>query len=171
MPGEDSRMPPEERAVTTGGDPVDPAEEHPRLRARLFELLMDEDGEEGSAGYWLRRLLVLLILVSVVGTVIESLPRIPPLLRDLLWDLEVFVVAVFTVEYLARLWAVVEDRGSRYAHPLWGRLRYAVTPAALIDLIAILPFYLSLLSPGSLVVLRLLRVLRILKLVRYSRTL
>ncbi len=155
----------------SGGGSAGAAGRPPGLRARVFEILVDDDGEEGTLGYWLRRLLVLLILVSVAGTAIESMPRIPPLLRALLGDLEILVVTVFSVEYLARLWAIVEDRGSRYCHPLWGRLRYAVTPAALIDLIAVLPFYLSLLSPGSLVVLRLLRVLRILKLVRYSRTL
>ena len=155
----------------SGRESVRTSDARPGLRARVFEILMDDDGEEGCLGYWLRRLIVLLILASVAGAVVESLSGIPPWSRTLLRHLEVVAVALFTVEYLARLWAIVEDRGSRFCHPLWGRLRYAVTPAALIDLIAILPFYLSLLSPGSLVVLRLLRVLRILKLVRYSRTL
>ncbi len=154
-----------------GAGTLEPAERRAGLRARVFELLVEDDGEEGSLGYWIRRLLVALILVSVLGTAIESLPGIHPWLRAFLRGFEILAVSVFSIEYAARLWSIVEDRCSRFCHPVWGRLRYAVTPAALIDLIAILPFYLSLLSPGSLVVLRLLRVLRILKLVRYSRTL
>ncbi len=154
-----------------GREVVDPDDRARSLRARVFDLLVDDDGEEGSFGYWLRRLLVLLILTSVVGAVLDSLPQLAPWLRELLRQIEIFAVIVFSFEYGARLWAIVEDRSSRFGHPLWGRLRYAATPAALIDLMAILPFYLSLLSPGSLVVLRLLRILRILKLVRYSRTL
>jgi len=80
--------------------------------------------------------------------------------------LEVVSVAVFTLEYLGRAWWAVED--PRYRHPVWGRLRYLVTPLALIDLVAILPFYLAQFVGLDLRLLRLLRVLRILKLSRYS---
>ncbi len=166
------REPAERRGgPATGGNGTGPAGAARSLRSRVFELLVEDDGEEGSLGYWLRRLLVLLILVSVIGAVIESMPDVHSWLRELLYRFEIFAVLVFSVEYAARIWTIVEDRSSRFGHPLWGRIRYAFTPAALVDLIAILPFYLSLLSPGSLVMLRLLRILRILKLIRYSRTL
>lgn len=113
-------------------------------------------------------MLVALILVSVVAAVLDTVPEIA---RD--WDvtlaaIEFFCVGLFTVEYGLRVWASVEDRAGRYEHPLWGRLRYLVTPMALIDLIAILPTWLFLLLPGDFLLLRTLRILRVLKITRYS---
>ncbi|MEG4115587.1 potassium channel family protein [Microcoleus sp. Pol12A6] len=70
-----------------------------------------------------------------------------------------------------RLWVCTVD--SRYTHPLWGRLRYGLTPLSLIDLISILPFYSLLLFPNLSFVnlIRLLRLLRLLKMSRYSELL
>ena len=71
-----------------------------------------------------------------------------------------------------RIWVCTENE--KYSHPVWGRLRFAVSPYALIDLMAILPFYLI---PVALAfdarfirVLRLLRIFRIVKMARYSRS-
>lgn len=82
---------------------------------------------------------------------------------------EVFSVAVFTVEYLARLWVCTLD--PRYGGAVRGRLRYARTPLAVIDLLAILPFYLPFfvaMDLRYLRALRLFRLFRILKMARYS---
>lgn len=79
-------------------------------------------------------------------------------------------VAVFTVEYLLRLWS--STCNPKYSHPFYGRLRYVVSVAAIIDLIAIIPFYLPLLFAFDLRFLRMLRMLefaRFLKLGRYVR--
>jgi voltage-gated potassium channel len=80
-------------------------------------------------------------------------------------------VIVFTVEYLLRLWSCTADE--RFRHPVFGRLSWALTPMALIDLLVILPFWLPLVTGDLrfLRVLRLLRLLRIAKLGRYSRAL
>jgi voltage-gated potassium channel len=74
---------------------------------------------------------------------------------------------VFVVEYLARAWVCVEDPRGRY-RGAGGRLRYLASPLALIDLIAIVPTLVALLSPLSTDQLWLLRALRVLKLLRYS---
>mgnify|MGYP000570841133 CR=1 FL=1 len=55
-----------------------------------------------------------------------------------------------------------------YRHPLWGRLRFMRSPMAVIDLVAVLPFWLSMFLPMDLRFLRVVRLLRILKLTRYS---
>ena len=62
---------------------------------------------------------------------------------------EAFSIAVFTVEYVLRVWSAIEQTYPRYKHPLWGRLRYAASPMAVIDLLAVLPFYLSFWSPST----------------------
>ncbi len=81
-------------------------------------------------------------------------------------SLEVASVAVFTAEYALRVWSITA--GERFAHPVWGRLRYALTPMALIDLLSVAPFYFGGASLLAGRALRLLRVARILKFGRYS---
>ncbi|MDF1587364.1 cyclic nucleotide-gated ion channel [Marinimicrococcus flavescens] len=137
------------------------------LRARIHELLEDEE-RLGPAARTVRGGLMALILLSVGSAVLATEPDLPPPVRDLLEAIEAFCVAVFTVEYVLRVWTSVEDRAGRYGAPLAGRLRYMATPMALVDLAAVLPFYLTLLLPVDLVFLRLLRLLRILKITRYS---
>ncbi len=80
--------------------------------------------------------------------------------------LEWFSVGVFTVEYLLRLFSITAD--SRYAHPLWGRIRYALTPMALVDLASILPTYFQASGFIAARALRLVRIFRIFKLGHYS---
>jgi voltage-gated potassium channel len=84
---------------------------------------------------------------------------------------EIFSVSVFTIEYLLRVWSCTVKLP--YRHPVWGRLKFIFTPLALIDLLAILPFYLPLLSPQWRVgrALRLFRLFRVLKLNRYTDSL
>ena len=107
-----------------------------------------------------------LITINVIAVVLESVPAIEARHHTLFYVIEVISVLVFTVEYLARLWVCVED--ADLANKRWPRLRYMVSPMALIDLIAILPSYLGLFVRMDLRVLRVLRLLRILKLTRYS---
>ena len=75
-------------------------------------------------------------------------------------------VSVFTAEYVLRLWACVEAEPD--LTPLQARLRYARSPIALVDLAAVLPFYLALFMPFNIHMLRMLRLLRVYKLTRYS---
>jgi voltage-gated potassium channel len=81
-------------------------------------------------------------------------------------------VGIFSVEYVLRLWTCT--RNPRFQGPLAGRLRYIVTPLAVIDLLAVLPFYLPLILPFDLRfvrAVRLVRISRLLKVGRYSEAL
>ena len=99
-----------------------------------------------------------LILLSVITFSIETIPNLKPETRTLLRVIEWFSVIVFTSEYLLRIY--VADSKPKFIFSFFG----------IIDLLAILPFYLSFgVDLRSLRVLRFLRLFRILKLVRYNR--
>ena len=115
--------------------------------------------------------LMAIILLSVGADILSTVESISVRWRSLLRFIEIFSISVFTVEYALRLWVCVEDRAGRYDHPVRGRLRYALTPLSITDLVAILPFYLALLLPQNLMILRMFRLVRVLKLARYSQTL
>jgi voltage-gated potassium channel len=112
-----------------------------------------------------------LIGLNVVALVAESVKSIHTYCPRLFSIFELVSVILFTVEYVARLWSCVEKPA--YHKPLLGRLRFAVTPLAIIDLLAILPFYLPFLGLDLrfLRILRMMRIFRIAKLGRYSHSL
>ncbi len=102
-----------------------------------------------------------LIVISLVTFSIETLPGLSETAYRLLGTVEIFVVAVFTVEYLLRI--LLTDRKLAYIFSFYG----------IVDFLAILPFYLSFgaVSLQTLRILRLLRLLRILKITRYGSAL
>lgn len=136
-------------------------------RRRLFELL--EAGRDGDTpSRLLDVILITLILANVVAATLESLPGLGPRHVELFSWIEIISVGVFSLEYVMRIACAVEKPEPRFRHPVWGRLRYAASPLALIDLLAILPFYLAA-STG--LDLRIFRTLRLLKLAHYFRAL
>jgi len=105
----------------------------------------------------------------VVIVILETVEEVQAVCYQLFYVIEVFSITIFSVEYLLRLWAIVEY--PKFRHPIWGRIRYFFSFFALIDLCAILPFFLpNLISADLLIVraLRLFRLVRVLKLGRYS---
>ncbi len=99
-----------------------------------------------------------LIVIAVVSFSVQTLPDLPEGLRHLLGWVEVITVVIFTAEYLLRLW-VAESR-----------IRYAFSFFGVIDLLAVLPFYLaSGIDLRGVRAFRLLRLFRLFKLLRYSR--
>jgi voltage-gated potassium channel len=113
-----------------------------------------------------------LIFLSVVSVVLETVKAVSATHARFFRTVEVVTVLVFTVEYALRLWVCTLD--ARFAHPVKGRLRFALTPFALVDLAAILPFYLPIVMKLDLRFLRavrLFRLFRLFKLGRYSTSL
>lgn len=99
-----------------------------------------------------------LIFVSLITFSIETFPDLSDKTRALLRKIEIATVSIFTVEYVLRL--AVADRRVRFAFSFFG----------IIDLLAILPFYVSVgIDARSVRVFRLLRLFRIFKVVRYSK--
>ncbi len=113
--------------------------------------------------------LIILIGLNVMAIIFESEAGFEEQFKTVLFRFEVFSIVVFTVEYLLRVWSCVESNEQDARNPVRGRMNYMLTPMALIDLIAIVPFYLAFFIPIDLRFLRVLRLLRVFKLTRYSK--
>jgi voltage-gated potassium channel len=134
------------------------------MKQRVYGLL--ESGISRAAQH-VRVSLLTLILANVAAVVLESVPDLA-LEYSWLWlSFERLSIAVFSLEYVARVWTCTQN--PRYAHPFWGRLRYVISPLPLIDVLAILPGYLPLLFTVDLRILRLLRLFRLLRILKLSR--
>jgi len=107
-----------------------------------------------------------LIVLNVIAIILDTVEGYHSAYGRFFRVFNFFSVMVFTVEYLLRLWSCTENR--KYHSPIWGRLLFIVTPLALIDLIAILPFYIPMVTNVDLRFLRALRLFRIFKMTRYS---
>ncbi len=142
-------------------------------RAAFYRVL-----ETSSGGPTLSRFvdlgLIALIALSVVAVIFESVPEFGRDHATALYWFEVFTVSVFTVEYGLRIWCAPENPAYAGMTATRARLRFIVSFHAIIDLLAILPFYLLMLGWfGGLDArfLRAVRLLRVLKLTRYSSAL
>jgi voltage-gated potassium channel len=113
-------------------------------------------------------LLIALISLNVAAVLVESVGEYAARYEREFFLFEVFSVAIFTIEYVLRVWSSTESPLGAYKHPVTGRIRYALSPMAVFDLLAIAPFYLALFFAVDLRFLRVFRLLRILKLTRYS---
>lgn len=112
-------------------------------RGRIFDLMIQ-----------------VLIVISLIDFTLETIPGLPPALEEALTVMEFIVVVVFSAEYLLRL--VLAEKWYRFAFSFEG----------IVDLLAVLPFYLAIgVDLRTLRVLRLFRLLRLFKILRYGRTL
>ncbi len=137
------------------------------MRSRIYRLL-DGDQPSNPAATFVRRLLTGLILLNVVAVVLETVPAVFDAVPALFRAIEIASVGIFSVEFLLRLWIAPERLPLQ--SPWLGRARWLCSPAALIDLLAVLPSWLPWLGFDlrSVRLLRLGRILRIAKLGRYS---
>lgn len=137
-----------------------------RVRHMVYRLLTS--GTRTRSGHTLDILLVGLIVANVVAVILESVEDLSVVHGVIFRGFDTISVAIFLLEYLARLWVSVDLPDPRFRHPLWGRLHWMATPMAVIDLIAVLPFFMGIVLGIDLRDLRVLRVVRIFKLSRYS---
>ena len=149
---------PDKHRKDSFGKPEEAADESSaRWRSRLHEIIFEADTPVGK---FFDLVLILSILLSVLVVMLDSITRLNLRYGQLFLGIEWFFTLLFTVEYLLRLACV-------------GRpLKYATSFYGIVDLLSILPTYLSLLLPGSqyllsIRILRVLRIFRILKLATY----
>lgn len=137
------------------------------LRRRVYMAL-----EQGPVGERLAvfsdRALMALILINLIAVALESIPDIGARYALAFEIIEYFSLVVFTIEYALRLWGAVEHGPHQHLSPLRARLKYALGPAGLVDLAAVLPFWLALVLPADFRFVLVFRMVRFFKIARYS---
>lgn len=125
-------------------------------RLKLYEIIFEADTPGGKA---FDVILLLCIVTSVIIIMLESVESVKQVAGRWLVGAEWFFTAVFTIEYIARLYVVLDKR------------KYVLSFFGIVDLISILPTYLGLIFTGaqSLLVIRSLRLLRIFRIFKLGR--
>lgn len=134
----------------------------------VYKWLFDPEYKQGF-NHTVERFIALLIVASVFAVVIENTPEIYNAYSGWFHWFDVITIGIFTIEYVMRV-------ATAHLHPDFAgrsfpRLRYALSFYALIDLIAIAPFYLARFVDVDVEMLRVLRVMRLARMFKLSRQL
>lgn len=141
------------------------------FKEKVFHLIDDLSGKAINKGNKLvDNLLIILIVVNIISIILESFDSLNHQYYSIFYSIEVVTVVIFSIEYVLRLWT------ANLKYPTAGRVnarvRFMFSVMGLVDLLAVLPFYLPFLITIDLRfvrMLRLIRLLRIFKLKRYSK--
>ncbi len=140
-----------------------------KIKRRIFEIIeLDNPGDTYSKTF--KVFIITLIILNIIAVVISTVEEIYQKHQIWLDNFELISVIIFTIEYILRVWSSNVVPG--YKHSISGRIRFILKPLVIIDLIAILPFYLPLLLPNLIFTrsFRIFRIFRIFKISRYSDT-
>ncbi|MBN2353578.1 MAG: ion transporter [Spirochaetales bacterium] len=142
-----------------------------KIQKRIFEII--EKGKPGDhASIAFDIFIMSLILLNVAAIILESFNAVDHELHVFFRIFEIVSIVIFTIEYVLRLWT--SKLKTEASNGFVGLLKYIKSPMAVIDLLAILPFYLPFLIPIDLRflrILRLTRIFRVFKIQRYSKSL
>lgn len=132
-----------------------------------FYGLLEGHKDGGECSRLIRNLIIVLIVLNGLAVVLESNRNLYVPYREWFDAFELFSVAVFTLEYLGRVWVSAEKQCFSHLPDWRARIRFIVSPMSLVDLLAVAPFYLSLVVSIDLRYLRFFRLMRLLKLSHY----
>ena len=140
------------------------------MKERVHHLLaVSTDGDPHSRAVDLG--ILGLIFLNILALTLETVEPVYSLSPAAFHWFERISLIIFSIEYVLRMWSCTAD--PKYPRPILGRLRFFMTPLALIDLLAILPLYLPLMGMDMrfIRIVRMLRFFRLAKLFRYSSAL
>jgi voltage-gated potassium channel len=136
------------------------------IRLKTFEFL--ERGRRNDPASRLFDLsIVCLILLNVTGSVAGTVPWIHQSWGRTLDQFDTFCVAIFTVEYAARIWSAPDNPRYRGLSDTAARLRHAGTPLMVVDFLALMPFLIQFIVDADFGPFRVLRIVRFYRLARY----
>ncbi|MCL2198521.1 MAG: ion transporter [Defluviitaleaceae bacterium] len=135
------------------------------IKQKVFNLIRD-DGQRSPANRIFSTAISILIIVNIVMVIAELVFDIPEAYYSVFFIAEAVAVGAFTVEYLMRIWTA----NLLYPKVSTGAavFKYVRSPMAIVDILAVLPFYLPF-FPLNTTILRALRLLRLLRLVKLGR--
>lgn len=139
-----------------------------RLKRKVFQII-EYTGKPFSLNWIYDFVLIFMVLLNALAIIIESMAEIFAVYRKQLIVFELISIMFFALDYFLRLWCITEN--SKYNHPLKGRLKYMITPMAIIDLMAFMPYIASIYADNFQYVkfFSILRFFRFLKVVRYIK--
>ncbi|HYV92035.1 MAG TPA: ion transporter [Chitinophagales bacterium] len=138
-----------------------------KFRHKVYAFL-DPDVIETQGEKYFDLFIIILILLNIVALMVDTVKSIHTEYGAYLTAFEDLSILIFTVEYFLRLWSIVEDK--KFRKPVSGRIRFALTPMALIDLCSFLPALLFLpFDLRFLRIVRIFRVIRLFKIIRYLK--
>lgn len=139
-----------------------------KTKAKVHGLLHPEIIGDSHWDRIINGFIIVLIILNVAAVMIESVPSYRDSVREqqFFHYFDLVSVIIFSIEYILRVWSSNHD--PRYSHSINGRLKYMISPAALIDLVAILPFYVHVFVGFDLRMLRIFRLMRFFRLFRLT---
>lgn len=135
------------------------------FRKRLY-LTLEPTEKGGILERIFEFMLIVIIVLNIFAIVMDSVDEYDVRYREFFQNFEIFSVIFFTLEYALRLYSIVEN--PKYKNLVSGRIKYACTPLAIIDLLAFLPFYFTFL-PFDLRFLRIFRLMGLFRMFKVAR--
>lgn len=136
-----------------------------KLKSLIYNLIRDDD-ENNLASNIFDGVIITLIIINVI-TIIADTFNPPPVVSEVFHCVEVVSVIIFSVEYVLRVWT--SDLIRPDINPWKARLKYVFSPMALIDFVAIAPFYIPFIVSIDLRILRMLRIVRLFRVFKVNR--
>ena len=135
------------------------------IKTRIHNILTVSK-KSGNLSWYFDLFIITLIILNVIAIVLESIEPLRQQFPIQFVYFEIFSVIVFTAEYILRVWTA--NLISEFKKPIIGNIKYALTPLAIIDFLAFIPFYLPFFGV-DLRLLRMLRIFRIFRLFKIAR--
>lgn len=135
------------------------------VKGKVHSLLHPEIGDT-KLDKIINSVIISLIILNVIAVILETVPSIHDPYTEFFSIFDLVSVIIFSIEYVFRVWS--SNHGVKNKHSFQVRLKYMLSAGALIDLLAILPYYIHVVVGLDLRVLRILRLLRFLRLFRLT---
>ena len=136
-----------------------------KIKKRVFEIIQAAN-ENDTASRIFDISIIALIILNVILVIADTF-SLPPLINEISSIMETISVIIFSIEYICRVWT--SDLLFPKNKPFISRLKYIFSFMALIDLFAILPFYIPFIIKIDLRVLRMLRIIRLFRVFKINR--
>lgn len=137
-----------------------------RARNRIYEIL-EVPNSSDRFGKVDDIFLTSLIVINIIAVMLESIEGLSDNTRMVLRNIDVISSIIFTIEYVLRIWSCTASK--KFKHPILGRIRFALQPMMIVDLLAILPFYLPMFISFDLRGLRAIRLFRLIRIFKFHR--